>query len=284
MTAAINATGLTKDYDGFTAVQDLSFTVERGEVFGIVGPNGAGKTTTLKMLMGLVTPTRGQITIDGLDVQGDALRVKSMIGYLPEESPLYENMQAHQYLHFFADLFNVPHETAETRINSLLRDLDLQPGERRIGDMSKGMRRKIVIARSLINDPQILVYDEPASGLDPMTRHRVMRFIRDMRGDKTVVFSAHDLAQVETLCDRVLLMREGECIALGTMSELRREYGRTEYVIEYRANGQKERVHTGSMGEVNEVAARVVSNGGHITNISTQSSTLEDVFLEIMQE
>ena len=226
----IEVAGLTKTYGGFTAVVDSSFSIAEGEVFGIVGPNGAGKTTTLKVLAGLVEPTSGEVRVAGYDSTEAAMR--QHLGFLPEESPLYEEMTATTYLRFFADLYEVPRSVATERIETALDRLDLDHRDRRLGDVSKGMRRKVAIARSLVNDPDVLVYDEPASGLDPVTSDAVLAFTRELRAaGKTVVFSAHNLHNVESVCDRVVIMNEGRIVARGTVDEIRDRHGETTYHV-----------------------------------------------------
>ena len=226
----ITVEGLRKCYGDFTAVAGSDFDVASGEVFGVVGPNGAGKTTTLKILSGLIEPSGGTATVAGYDVEDPEMRSK--LGFLPEESPLYEDMTPLSYLHFFADLYNVPREVAAERIDAALSRLDLAHRDRRLGDMSKGMKRKVAISRSLINDPEVLIYDEPASGLDPLTTNEVLKFVAELAAaDKTVLFSAHNLYHVEDVCDRVIVMLEGDIVARGTVAEIRAAHGTTEYRV-----------------------------------------------------
>jgi ABC-2 type transport system ATP-binding protein len=226
----ISVAGLTKRYGDFTAVAGSDFSVASGEVFGLVGPNGAGKTTTLKILSGLIEPSGGTATVAGYDVEDPEMR--SVLGFLPEESPLYEDMTPLSYLRFFADLYDVPRGVATDRIDAALSRLDLNHRERRLGDMSKGMKRKVTIARSLINDPDVLIYDEPASGLDPLTTNEVLQFVGELAAaDKTVLFSAHNLYHVEDVCDRVIVMIDGEIVARGTVAEIRATHGTTEYHV-----------------------------------------------------
>jgi len=226
----IEARNLRKEYGGFVAVEGSTFEVDPGEVFGIVGPNGAGKTTTLKMLAGLLEPTGGAATVAGYDAGDPDMRTR--LGFLPEESPLYEEMTPVSYLSFFADLYDVPDAVAEERMHETLDDLELDHRNRQLGDMSKGMKRKVAIARSLINDPAVLIYDEPGSGLDPLTTNYIIDFVEQLADEgKTVVFSAHNLFHVESVCDRVVIMNEGEIVARGDLAALQREYGRTEYHV-----------------------------------------------------
>jgi ABC-2 type transport system ATP-binding protein len=278
---------LRKTYGDFPAVVGSSFEVERGEIFGVVGPNGAGKTTTLKMLSGLVEPTAGTATVGGRDA-GDP-ETRRELGFLPEESPLYEDMTPLSYLRFFADLYDVPRETADERIGDTLDRLELEHRERRLGDMSKGMKRKVAIARSLVNDPEVLVYDEPASGLDPLTTNYVLEFTSELsEAGRTVVFSAHNLFHVESICDRVIIMNRGEVIARGTVPEIRDRHGVTEYrvyttvpVAGSEPAGDRHVSVVESMDAVEEVRAVADRAGGAVADIRTDEPSLEDVFLDL---
>ncbi|HKL29393.1 MAG TPA: ABC transporter ATP-binding protein [Natrialbaceae archaeon] len=281
---------LRKEYGGFEAVTGSTFTVESGEVFGIVGPNGAGKTTTLKMIAGLVEPTEGTVSVAGMDAGDPDMRRN--LGFLPEESPLYEEMTGRSYLHFFADLYDVPDAVAEERIHDALDRLDLEHRERKIGDMSKGMKRKVAIARALVNDPDVLVFDEPASGLDPLTTNYIIDFTRELAaGGRTVIFSAHNLFHVEDVCDRVAIMNHGDVIARGTLEEIRETYGETEYhvftSVEVPGSVQKNgrfRSVVDEMADVEDLRTAAEERGGEIEDIRTVDPSLEDIFLEIAGE
>jgi ABC-2 type transport system ATP-binding protein len=285
----IEARDLRKEYGGFVAVEGSSFSVAQGEVFGIVGPNGAGKTTTLKMLAGLLEPTAGEATVAGFDASETEMRKR--LGFLPEESPLYEEMTPLSYLHFFADLYDVPDDTAERRIHETLDDLDLTHRKRQLGDMSKGMKRKVAIARSLINDPDVLIYDEPASGLDPLTTNYIIEFTERLAAEgKTIVFSAHNLFHVESICDRVVIMNEGEIVARGDLAELQAEHGETTYTVyttvevpeATQVNGRYRRV-VESMDAVDSIREAAEAAGGRVDDIRTEESSLEDVFLNVAE-
>ncbi|WP_435358400.1 ATP-binding cassette domain-containing protein [Haloarchaeobius sp. DFWS5] len=287
----ITVEDLRKEYDGFVAVDGSTFSIERGEVFGVVGPNGAGKTTTLKMLAGLIEPTAGRISV--ADHSAGDPEMRRNLGFLPEESPLYEEMTAHSYLEFFADLYDVPGDVATERISDALDRLDLEHRERRIGDMSKGMKRKVAIARSLVNDPDVLIYDEPASGLDPLTTNYIIEFTEQLANQgKTIVFSAHNLYHVESICDRVIIMNHGEIIARGSIDEIRREHGQTEYhvVTDKRVTGSEEvgdaRFETvvSDMDDVEELRTQATRRGGSVLDIQTRNPSLEDIFLDVAGE
>ena len=283
----IAASGLRKEYGGFVAVAGSTFEVADGEVFGLVGPNGAGKTTTLKMLAGLLEPTAGEATVAGFDASERAMRGR--LGFLPEESPLYEEMTPLSYLSFFADLYDVPDDLARRRIDQALDDLELEHRERQLGDMSKGMKRKVAIARSLVNDPDVLIYDEPASGLDPLTTNYVIEFVEELaEAGKTIIFSAHNLFHVASICDRVAIMNDGEIVARGTVPALRSEYGETTYHVyttvdlpdSVAENGRYRRT-VESMAAVEEVREAARDAGGSVADIRTEESSLEEVFLDV---
>jgi ABC-2 type transport system ATP-binding protein len=283
----IEVEGLRKEYGGVVAVEGSTFSVDPGEVFGLVGPNGAGKTTTLKALAGLITPSSGEARVAGDDASDPAMR--SRLGFLPEESPLYEEMTPRSYLRFFADLYDVEREMADERIGDTLDRLELDARDRPLGDMSKGMKRKVAIARSLVNDPDVLVYDEPASGLDPLTTNYVVDFTREMAdAGRTVVFSAHNLYHVESICDRVAIMNEGRIVARGTVEELRSEYGSTTYrvftTVEFpdavRSDGRWV-LSVESMDAVETIRERARERGGEVADIRTEEASLEELFLDI---
>ncbi|WP_254280346.1 ABC transporter ATP-binding protein [Haloarcula marina] len=285
----IDARDLRKEYGDFVAVEGSTFSVDRGEVFGIIGPNGAGKTTTLKMLAGLLEPTAGDAEIAGLDTETTEMRQR--LGFLPEESPLYEEMTPVSYLEFFADLYDVPGDVAERRMHETLDELELEHRDRKLGDMSKGMKRKVAIARSLINDPDVLIYDEPASGLDPLTTNYVIEFTEQLAAEgKTIVFSAHNLFHVESICDRVAIMNEGQIVARGDLAALQEEYGQTRYHVyttvdvpeAARENGHYRRV-VESMDAVEETRTAAESAGGEVVDIRTEESSLEEVFLNVAE-
>ncbi len=286
----ITVEDLRKEYGGFVAVEGSTFEVEGGEVFGIVGPNGAGKTTTLKMLSGLVEPTDGTVSVAGR--AADDTEMRRNLGFLPEESPLYEEMTGVSYLRFFADLYDVPTDVAKRRIHDALDRLDLDHRERKIGDMSKGMKRKVAIARSLVNDPDVLIYDEPASGLDPLTTNYIIDFTRELAEEgKTIVFSAHNLYHVESICDRIVVMNHGKIIARGSIDEIRERHGITEYHVftdvevpdAVRDNGRYLTV-VDSMDDVEGIRDAATERGGRVEDIRTEEPSLEDIFLDIAGE
>ncbi|HMV29121.1 MAG TPA: ABC transporter ATP-binding protein, partial [Anaerolineales bacterium] len=177
----IKLTDVTKRYDNTTVVHPLNLQINEGEIVGIIGHNGAGKSTTMKMIAGLVEPTSGEVRVMGQDMWKHNLKVKQRIGYLPEESPLYETMTARQYLLFFSELYQMPRAKALSRIDGLLESLDLPQKDKLTGEFSKGMKRKTAIARTLLHNPDLLILDEPNSGLDPLTSFFIINYLKTLK-------------------------------------------------------------------------------------------------------
>lgn len=293
----ITARNLTKKYDGFVALDDVSFSFEDGEIFGIIGHNGAGKTTLLKIISGLVSPTSGELSINDVDVVKDSLPLKTNLGYLPEESRLYETMTVENYLAFFGEIYGLsPHEI-RVRSTQLFAALSLESDGKKLGEFSKGMKRKAAIARSLIHDPSFLVYDEATSGLDPMTSRFIADYLRRLKADgKTIVLSAHNLYQVEAICDKVMILRRGKMVAFGTMKELREQFGSMTYAIFFsiedpgklighsKTYRQEEGLYVcdaESMGELNECTGLIHDAGGKVEKIESRYPSLEEMLLRI---
>ncbi|MEK6975451.1 MAG: ABC transporter ATP-binding protein [Candidatus Thermoplasmatota archaeon] len=226
----LKAEALHKTYGNVIAVQRIDLDLPPGRIIGLVGNNGAGKTTTLKMLCGILEPTSGTVTIDGKPTLDPDVR--RHVGFLPEDSPLYDDQTPLQYLAFFARLYGLPRREAKQRIPRLLTELRLDDPywKRPIGQLSKGSARKVAIARALLHDPKVLVLDEPASGLDPATRRELDQVLSGLRAQgKAILLSAHNLKQVEELCDDIILVHQGKVIARGTLAQLRDALGEPRY-------------------------------------------------------
>ena len=206
------------------AVKDLNLSVRAGEVFGFLGPNGAGKTTTMNVLLGFVPPTSGEAYLFGVNVREPIARQR--IGYLPELTYYYKFLPAEELLRFYARIFRIPQEETEQRIDRLLKLVELEHARKRlIKTYSKGMQQRAGLAQALINNPDLLILDEPTSGLDPLGRMKVREIIQRLKEDgKTVFFSSHELGEVETVCDRVAIINQGELIAEGRVDDLTREH------------------------------------------------------------
>ncbi len=220
---------LTKQFEKITAVKDVSLDVHRGEVFGFLGPNAAGKSTTVKVAATLLAPTKGSISIEGYDVQEQAVEVRSIIGLLPEDGATthYDRLTAYQNLYYFGRLYDVPEEKLEDRIEQLLEFLELS--DRRDDSpatFSTGLKQKLSIARSMIHNPTVIFLDEPTSSLDPIMSKRVREFIdRQAEGGKQTFFlCTHLLSEVEALCDRVGFISKGELVEVGRPKDLRRKF------------------------------------------------------------
>jgi ABC-2 type transport system ATP-binding protein len=226
------AKGLTKSYGGRPVVSSVDLTLEPGRVVGLVGANGAGKTTTIKMLAGLVKPTSGRAEIDGRATTEPQARTS--IGYLPEDSPLYDDENAVSYLIFFGSLYGLDRAESRKRAERLLDSLrlDRRHWKKTIGTLSKGMRRKVAIARTLLHGPAVVLLDEPTSGLDPFTAREVDEAVRRLRSEgKAILLSAHNLAQIEELCDEIVIVHEGVVVTRGTLADLRTQWGTQTYSV-----------------------------------------------------
>ena len=234
----IETVGLSKVYGSQAAVENLTLSIEEGEVFGFLGPNGAGKTTTLLMLLGLTEPTAGRARVCGFDPARDPIRVKEKVGYLPENVGFYDDMDARQNLRFVARLNRLPDRVSAPRIDGLLDTVGLlEEAEKKVGAFSKGMRQRLGIAEVLVKSPKVVFLDEPTVGLDPDGTNRMLDMIHSLSREKsiTVFLSSHLLDQVQRICDRVGIMIKGKLVAAGRMDDLAREklgLGTGEFTLE----------------------------------------------------
>jgi ABC-2 type transport system ATP-binding protein len=230
---AIEVEHLVKSYAGMTAVADLSFTVARGEIIGFLGPNGAGKSTTMRILTGYLPANSGTVRICGHSVATDPDAVKRLIGYMPENNPLPEDMRVSEYLYFRGRLKEIPRRKLGPRIDEVLELCDLKRVRHKIiGQLSKGYRQRVGIAEAILAEPPVIIMDEPTIGLDPHQILIVRDLIAGLRGRMTVIISSHILPEIEMTCDRVLIINRGRVVAQGTPATLRREVlGRTAYQL-----------------------------------------------------
>jgi ABC-2 type transport system ATP-binding protein len=211
MNTAVKISGLVKDYDGLLAVNHLDLTVPEGSIYGFLGPNGAGKTTTLKMIIGMTEPSRGGIEIMGKKVKFGSNDFRDVIGYLPDVPGFYDWMTPIEFLHFSGGLYDMPKSEIKTRTKELLELVNPKKArKRKIGTFSRGMKQRLGIAQALINNPKVVLLDEPVSALDPIGRKEVMDIIQSLAGKVTVFFSTHILADVERICDRIIIINEGK--------------------------------------------------------------------------
>lgn len=210
----VEARALRKDYGATRAVEDISFKVTRGEVVGFLGPNGAGKSTTMKMLTGYLRPTSGAALVAGIDVAQDPLAAKRLIGYLPENAPLYDEMMVVDFLHFVADMRGVSGPQRQSR----LREIGARCGlmevlGKNIGQLSKGYRQRVGLAQAMVHDPDLLILDEPTSGLDPNQIVEIRELIKELGREKTVILSTHILPEVQASCGRIIIINKGKLVA-----------------------------------------------------------------------
>jgi ABC-2 type transport system ATP-binding protein len=291
--AMIKLEEVSKLYDQFAAVDCLNLEVNDGEIMGIIGHNGAGKTTTLKMITGLIVPTSGTIEIMGKNIDKHSIEIKKHLGFLPEESPLYESMTVTEYLLFFSELYGLSRKTATERIDVLLRSLKLEERNKFTGELSKGMKRKVAIARTLLHDPTLLVLDEPNSGLDPMTSFFIIDYLKKLRGQgKTILLSAHNLFHVEYICDRVAIMKQGKLLVCDTMQELVKKLGKREYQVVFRADQKLNydrqegnyTLKTADIGEIAGVLRQISDRNWTLVDLSMRQSALEEIYVNLMTD
>jgi lipooligosaccharide transport system ATP-binding protein len=230
------ARDLKKSYDGFEAVKGVDFEVQPGECFGFLGPNGAGKTTTMKMIYGAVIPTAGELDVAGLDVRRHEREIKRRIGVVPQENNLDDYLKVRENLLVYGRYYDLPHKLALQRADELLDFVQLtEKADSRVEQLSGGMKRRLLIARALINDPEIVVLDEPTTGLDPQARHLVWDRLRALAGEgKTLLLTTHYMDEAARLCDRLVIMEGGLIIAGGSPEELVEEHVSPQ-VLEFRA-------------------------------------------------
>jgi ABC-2 type transport system ATP-binding protein len=306
---AIVVSRLVKAYGGVTAVNDISFSVGRGEIVGFLGPNGAGKSTTMRILTGYLPATSGEVEICGLPVATRADEVKRLIGYMPENNPLPEDMRVSEYLYFRGRLKEIPRRKLGPRIDEVLELCDLKRVRHKIiGQLSKGFRQRVGIAEVVLAEPPVIIMDEPTIGLDPHQILIVRDLIAGLRGRMTVIISSHILPEIEVTCDRVLIIDQGRIVAQGTSAELRREIlGHSTYRLEVAGDlprleaqlpGIDARLRLTARGEPGAdgfaavtlrteeetdcgeaLLRRLSANGWRIRSLTREQPTLEDLFL-----
>lgn len=278
--SAIHAEQLTKVYKDFwgrdkvKALDSLDLTVHRGEVFGLLGPNGSGKSTTIKLLLGLIFPTRGRASVLGEPI--GSVEVNRRIGFLPEESYLYRFLNGEETLKFYGRLFRIPSKELKRRVPELLDivGLDAKARKRKLREYSKGMARRIGLAQALINNPDLILLDEPTTGLDPIGTREMKDLILSLKKQgKTVLLCSHLLADVQDVCDRITILFRGERKALGDVKDLLQ----VRDVTQIQTRGLSE----AQVAEVKQFLARLGAGDAEITHPTT---TLEDLFIRIVRE
>ena len=283
---------LTKEYGALKAVSNISFKIQKGEIFGLIGPNGAGKSTTMRAIMNYIFPTNGKISIAGLDSVKDYLKIRNIVGYLPGEFTTYDNMTGLQYINHILHLRNQSHKINYAKLLSEQFDLDLN---KKAKNLSKGNKQKIGIIQAFCHDPEILIIDEPTSGLDPLKQHVFDELVLEFKNKgKTVFISSHVLPEVEALCDRVAIIKDGKIVAENKMSELKSlALNRYEIVFKNEISeqnfqnsiGVENIVKSGGKyifdikGDINKFLKEISSN--EISSFKSIEPDLEDIFLSL---
>ena len=308
----IEVKDLTKRYGPITAVDNISFRVERGEILGFLGPNGAGKTTTMRVITGYMPPTEGRVIVAGFDVLDQPIDAKKRTGYLPETPPLYPDMTVRDYLLFVAAIKNVPRVNRKAKVDQTLeRARVTDMADRYCWKLSKGYRQRVGIAQALIHDPDVLVLDEPTAGLDPKQIIETRQLIKDLAGDHTIVLSTHILPEVSQTCQRVVIINKGQVVAVDTPDNLTAQVGNSEVVYlkidtlgtnvtptlaavpgvtnisttETNGTVVSFQVETQQGDDIRQqLAAAVINQGSGLLELRPMQVSLEEVFLSLITE
>ncbi len=302
----IDVKGLTRYYGEKRAISDVTFHVNKGEVLGLLGPNAAGKTTTMRILTCYMPPTSGTATVGGYDILDQSLEVRKIIGYLPENPPLYTDMVVHDYLTFVSHLKGVEKNRIKSEVDSVIEKTNLGDVRNRIiGKLSKGYKQRVGLAQALLNNPQIVILDEPTVGLDPKQIIEIRQLIKGLSGEHTVILSSHILPEIEQTCERVVIINEGKVVAEDTVENLTnrmRGVQRINLQVEGDQDAVKKalqsidaiekmnviaknnicEVEVESPQDIRKDLARVIVNNGlGLLELSTERFTLEEIFLHL---
>lgn len=301
---------LTKKFGSTTILDDISFSVKTGEILGFLGPNGAGKSTTMKIITSFWTPTSGSIEVDGHDVASESIVTRQKIGYLPETVPLYEDMRVYEYLRFVAEVRGITKDKIKDRIREVIEKCGLKKVIRQpIEELSKGYRQRVGLAQSIMHNPDILILDEPTTGLDPNQIAEIRNLIKELGKEKTVIFSTHILSEVSATCDRVIIINNGKIVGEGSPSELMAKAGGQDIIyvkikgpqeqilskLQTLENVQKAEVKDKESDDIygyeiepkadvdlrEQLSMLVMNNNWSILEFSKKSVSLEDVFREL---
>ena len=310
---AIEVENLSKFYGPARGIEEVSFSVKKGEIMGFLGPNGSGKTTTMRILTCFFPPTSGTARICGSDILNDSFSVREKIGYLPENVPLYMDMPVFSYLNFFAEIKGVPSRLKKKKVDEVIQRCELQSvSHRLIRKLSKGFRQRVGIAQALLNDPEVLILDEPTVGLDPKQIIDIRSLIKGLGGSQTVILSTHILPEVSMTCDRVIIMHQGKLVAVDTPSNLTKKLQQAPKIM-LKAEGPVsdiintisrlsgittiDRKEPGSEKNgfyeieieenadvINEIAKSVYENNWKLKEIRPVDMTLEEIFIKVVTE
>jgi len=298
----INIDGLSKSFGSIKALDNLNLNVKKGELLGIIGPNGAGKTTAIRIICCILKPDHGDVTVDGYSIHKDPLKIKSIIGYLPEEPNLYERFKARDLLKYFSELYGVPRADINPRIDELLELVGMtHRAEDRINTFSKGLRQRIGIARALVHDPKVIIFDEPTMGLDPATSQTIRHFIDQLKGDKTIILCTHYMDEADQLCDRVAILNHGRIRDMGTPHDLKSKV-HADIILTLRVKNplpsdqeaisgliSVEAIEVGgdkyiiSLNSRKEISKIIDVLGSRVLAVNTKEPKLEDVFISTLE-
>lgn len=231
---SLQVSNLTKIYGQQKAVNNISFAVQPGEIVGFLGPNGAGKSTTMKISTGYMPPTSGQVLVNGMNVTTQSLQVRQIMGYLPEHNPLYLDMYVHEYLHFVGKVFELSNRALKSRVGEIIALCGLEREQnKKIEQLSKGYRQRVGLAQALIHNPQVLVLDEPTTGLDPNQILEIRKLIKEISTSKTVIFSTHIMQEVQAICNRVIVINQGQLVADAAVADLLKSQSQVQLIVEF---------------------------------------------------
>ncbi len=262
---SIEVTNLTKFYGEQAAVRDISFSVAKGEIVGFLGPNGAGKSTTMKIITGFIPSSAGEVKVCGMTVDVDNLKTRQLIGYLPENNPLYLDMYVREYLEFVGNIYKV--SNVKDRVSDMVKAVGLEVEQaKKIGALSKGYRQRVGLAQAIIHDPQVLILDEPTSGLDPNQLAEIRDLIKKIGKSKTVMLSTHIMQEVEAICDRVVIINKGQIVANDTADHLQIDLTHQTVYVEFDAEISRNALT--KINDVNKVEA--VGKGWLIEGIGVE--------------
>lgn len=303
--AMIETINLTKNYNKFEALKGLNLQIEKGDIFGFIGPNGAGKTTTIRILSTLLTPTAGRAMINGIDVMREPYEIKKIIGYMPDSFGVYDGMRLREYLDFFGAAYKIPSKRRKAIIDDVLTLTDMTSrADDYVSAFSRGMKQRCCLAKTLIHDPQVLLLDEPASGLDPRARIEIKELLKALREmGKTILISSHILSELGDMCTKIGIIEKGTLLAFGNHREILRSMRQNKEIrlqvldgaekaasvlaefpgidnVEHAGN-EFQMETTMSSEELSGVLTRLVQEGVRVLSFAEQEGTLEDVFLHV---
>jgi ABC-2 type transport system ATP-binding protein len=296
---------LTKKYGKFTALDNLNLEIKKGEIFGFVGPNGAGKTTTMRIIAGLLKANSGIVNVDGVDARMNPKGLKNKIGYMPDFFGVYDNLKALEYMEFYASIYGLTGDKARQLCLELMDLVRLEDqAENYVDEMSRGMKQRLCLARSLVHDPELLILDEPASGLDPRARFEMKEILKELHNKgKTIIISSHILPELAQMCSNIGVIEKGRMVVCGSVEEILSVRGATSPIIMKFTEGQERAVEIlkqnnlvqnivirdnsvsilfkGSETEVADILAAMIQNGAKLSSFTREESSLESLFMQI---